>query len=624
MTELRRGPDSDASPDTAAPQVTYAMLDQTLWSRFQQSETLEAVLGAWLGLVTRQIDGLATGFLVTGEMPDTGPFLPMAAWPQGSDTAADLRESAAKALADRQSVVFGEGTERRVLAHPLIIFGQLFGAVAVSAPSRAAPTPALFRRLQWAAGWIELILRREQEIKDGELRERVTTAFDMLATLLERPRLDEAATALVVGLARRLDCETVSLGLCRGRRVRVQAVSNAASFGRRASLIREIGIAMDEAVDQEAVILWPEPEDWEFRVSRAHADLAQSHGVGSVLTIPLSAGDEIIGALMFERRQGASFAPQDVEICDAVAAIAGPIIEDRRQSSRWLPGKVSDSITRGAKALLGPSHFGAKLVTLILAAVIAGLWFGRTEFEVVAPARLEGIVQRSVVAPFNGYLAAQNARAGDRVAEGDILAVLDEKDLSLEELRLGTALEQRNRELDQAIAERKLAEANIIRAQISQAEAQLSLVREQLARTRIRAPFDGYIVEGDLSQQVGGAIERGETLFRIAPLDGYRVVLEVPETEIDEIAPGQTGSLRLSAFPELPLTYALQEITPLARQSDGRNWFRVEAELVDGAAALRPGMEGVSRTAIGERRLAWVMFHDLADWARLKLWAWQP
>ena len=378
---------------------------------------------------------------------------------------------------------------------------------------------------------------------------------------------------------------------------------------------------MDEAADQAAVVLWPEPEDWEFRVARENAELAKSHGVGTVLTIPLMAEDRIVGALTFERREGFPFSASDVDICDAVASIAGPILEDRRLSNRLLPTKIANGIFYMLKKLLGPRHFGAKLTTLCLVGLIAFFTVAKTDYAVTSPARLEGTVQRSIVAPFNGYLSAQNARAGDVVEKDDIIAVLDEKDLTLEKLRLSTELQQRDRELDRAIAERKLAEANIIRAQLEQIDAQVALVDEQLARTRIRAPFSGYIVEGDLSQSVGGSVERGQTLFRIAPLQGFRVVIEINENDISEIVAGQAGSLRLA---ESPLDYQITSITPLARQGDGRNYFIVEANLESAVDKLRPGMQGISRTEIAERSLFWAITHNLVDWARLTLWRWQP
>src|SRR5690606_5708314 len=105
------------------------------------------------------------------------------------------------------------------------------------------------------------------------------------------------------------------------------------------------------------------------------------------------------------------------------------------------------------------------------------------------------------------------------------------------------------------------AEAAIIKTQIEQADAQLKLIDEQLRRTRLVAPFDGFVVQGDLSQSIGGAVERGQELFRIAPLDTYRVVIEVDESDIEDIAVGQTGVLRVASLPQEAMTYRVEQIT---------------------------------------------------------------
>ena len=55
-----------------------------------------------------------------------------------------------------------------------------------------------------------------------------------------------------------------------------------------------------------------------------------------------------------------------------------------------------------------------------------------------------------------------------------------------------------------------------------------------------------------------------------------------------------------------------------------RNAFRVEASLADPAADLRPGMEGVGKVEIGERRRVWIWTHDLLHWQRVWTWSWWP
>jgi multidrug efflux pump subunit AcrA (membrane-fusion protein) len=132
------------------------------------------------------------------------------------------------------------------------------------------------------------------------------------------------------------------------------------------------------------------------------------------------------------------------------------------------------------------------------------------------------------------------------------------------------------------------------------------------------------VVRGNLSQRVGAAVERGEELFQIAPLDSYRVILEVDEADIADIAPGQPGTLVLAALPDAPQRYVIERITPIAEQKDGRNFFRVEAGLVGAPERLRPSMVGVGRTAVEERLLVAIWTRRLLAWARVALWRWTP
>ena len=69
------------------------------------------------------------------------------------------------------------------------------------------------------------------------------------------------------------------------------------------------------------------------------------------------------------------------------------------------------------------------------------------------------------------------------------------------------------------------------------------------ARTRLSAPLDGLVVSGDLSQSLGAPLERGDVLFEVGPLDGYRIMLEVDEREVAQVRPGQQGDLALSGLP---------------------------------------------------------------------------
>lgn len=604
----------------------YSFLDQALWKQFREAETPEAFTHAWLALLCRFIRGAQSAVVVLGE-PDQGPFAPAAYWPDENAAAAELSAAAELAMSERRGVVRnqGESAQTSHVAYPLLVETHLFGVVAVEVSGDSGThLRNVMRQLQWGAAWMELLFRREQSRSDEEQRERTAAAFDLVATALEQERFRDACNAVVTELAMRLDCDQVSVGFVRRRRAVVAAVSHAAQFGRRMNLIRDIGTAMDEAIDQRAVVVYPAKDDWDYRITRAHADLAQAHQAGAILTIPLLARDRVLGALTFERPPGDSFDEATVELCDAVASVVGPILEEKRRNDRLILFKLAESLWVQLKRLVGPHYFGRKLATLALAGVVAFFATATGPYRITSPAVLEGEIQRTIVAPFEGYLASQHARAGEIVHAGDVLATLDDEDLALERLRWSTKRRQHLTEYDRALAEGERAEAKIIQAQIAQAEAQVALLDEQLARTRIVAPFDGIVVEGDLTQEIGGAVQRGEELFKIAPLDAYRVILQVDESDIDAVEAGQSGTLVVASMPQTPLAFTVERVTPISEQQEGRNYFRVEARLHEVNARLRPGMEGVGKTGVDERLLIFIWTEKLIDWVRLTLWKWLP
>lgn len=580
----------------------------------------EALPRAWLAAQCEAIPGVRRGVLLLGA-PDTGPFSPAAFWPAGEGPSPQLADAATRALEARRALVL-PGADSAVVTCPLVMDGQLQGLVAVEmAAQPEAVLQALVPRLHWALYAIEAGLRVAQSREEQATRERLMGTLDLLASALGEERFDAAAQALATDLAVRLDCDRVSIGFLKDGHAQVAAVSHSAEFGERMNLIRAIGMAMDEALDQRAIILLPAGER-EPLVTRDHEALARQFGSGSLLTIPFQPAPGRGGAFTLERPAGRPFDPPTVELCQATVALTSRILEDKRRNDRRLPARIYDTWREEMEKFLGPRHFGRKLAAVTLLGVALFFTFATGDFRVGAQASLEGSVRRVLVAPFDGYVASAAHRAGDVVKEGTVLATLDQRDLRLEYYKWQSQQSQYARQYQEALAKHDRAQANIILAQVQQAEAQVNLLAEQLQRTQVSAPFDGLVVSGDLHQSLGASVKRGQTLFEVSPLDGYRLVLEVPETEIGNVRAGQKGRLLLSSLPGEEYAFRVSVVTPVVISKEGRSYFRVEGLLEEGSPRLRPGMEGVAKVEAGRRNLFWIATHRFFDWMRLTLWSW--
>ena len=160
----------------------------------------------------------------------------------------------------------------------------------------------------------------------------------------------------------------------------------------------------------------------------------------------------------------------------------------------------------------------------------------------------------------------------------------------------------------------------ILNAKRAQAEAQLKLVEQQLARATLVAPFPGLIVKGDLSQALGTPVTRGQVLYEVAPTEEYRVVLKVDDRDIGLVSLGQQGQLKLSGIPDREVNITIDRLTPVSATEGGRNYFRVEAVMGSHSDLMRPGMQGIAKIEISREKLVWIWTRRMVNWLQLFVW----
>lgn len=580
---------------------------------------LDDLAKSWLAVQCQMIAG-AKRAVVGLVAPGQDAFVPAATWPSTETAGAALASVAQAATSKQNPVIHSLGQVGGLLAYPIVANERLLGVVAIEMPQASeAQQQTAMRLLQWGGVWFQVLLK-ERKLAT---RERLATVLELLASCLEHPSREAAATALATELATRLQCDRVSVGQRRGRRIQLHAISHSARFDRRGATAQLIEAAMEEAFDQQASVIFPTPER-RIQVAYAHEKLANAEGIQANCSVPMSDRGEIVGVITLERNDGPEFSAGDVQLCERTADMVGPLLELKRRADRSVLGRAWDGLRFAGERSPQRAHWGLKLGLALTATLVLAVSQIDGDFRVNARASLVGETQRVIAAPQDGYIAEAAVRAGDVIRSGDILTVFDDRDLRLERLKYASQREQLVKEQRGAFAKHDRTDIAVLGAQIEQANAQLQLLDSQLERIRIHAPLDGVVVSGDLSQKLGSPVGKGEVLFEIAPLDRYRVILNVDERDVSYVAQGQVGNLALSALPGQIIPFTVTKLTPVSASLEGANVFRVEAELHQSSESLRPGMEGVGKIDIERRPLLWIWTRRLTDRVQLWFWSWSP
>lgn len=605
---------------------SHAKMESAQWARFSAPADTADFCNSWLAILCGQVDRAQGGLVLLGPGED-GTYSPAATWPDASHDLMHLGPTAQATLQQRRGIV-QEGSSPSTAAavvmigYPIEVDGALHGAVVLEIkPRPEGEVQRVLRQLHWGSAWLVDQFRQQGVLRERRRAERLAMASQAVATALQERPVRAAALAVANELAGRLGCERVAIGFAEHEDCRVEAISHTASFDARSDFVRLLTDAMDEVLDLSQPQLHP-PLDADAVGGLAHATLSAARGGASVLSVPLLDDREPVGVLTLERNQARPFDREDVELCETIGQLLGPVFALQKSESRNTAQRALHALRRANTALFGPRQPGVKLAASLAVLVVVLFSVVSWPYRVSAKVVVEGAVQRAVVAPFQGFVGESFVRAGDSVRAGQMLARLDDRDLRLERVRWASEAEQMQRRYRQAAAAQERAGMTVAAAQEQQAQAQLALVEERLARSALKAPFDGVVVSGDLSQLLGSPVEQGKVLFEVAPLDAYRVVLHVDERDIAQLALGQRGQIALAGMPYERLQFTVRQITPISTAQEGRNSFRVEAQLDQAPPRLRPGMEGVGKVDVGARKLIWIWTHSLVEWLQLATWRW--
>lgn len=166
-----------------------------------------------------------------------------------------------------------------------------------------------------------------------------------------------------------------------------------------------------------------------------------------------------------------------------------------------------------------------------------------------ASGTLEAIRRVEIRPTQAGVIDQLMVEEGAKVEEGQTLARLDTRELSLAARRDKVAAANARKQLERLdrLAEQRVASAEEVDQQryaVASAEASAKLSRHQASRGSVRAPFAGTIVTRPLDP--GHYVTPADVIYELADLDTLELALHVPEREAAKVkleAPVQLSNL---------------------------------------------------------------------------------
>jgi len=198
----------------------------------------------------------------------------------------------------------------------------------------------------------------------------------------------------------------------------------------------------------------------------------------------------------------------------------------------------------------------------------------------------------SIRPEMSGLIRSIQFEEGRRVKKGDLLVKIDDAELQAQLAQTRSRHELARLNLARAENLRQTqsntqADVDRSRSEFAAAEADIALLQVRLARTEVRAPFDGVVEARMLSP--GDYVNTQSVITTVNDLSRLKVEFQVPERYLAKVRPGTRFTVRsttgASAAPVEGEVYFVNSVIERATRSSA-----VKGYVASDAAGLKAGM----------------------------------
>jgi multidrug efflux pump subunit AcrA (membrane-fusion protein) len=355
---------------------------------------------------------------------------------------------------------------------------------------------------------------------------------------------------------------------------------------------------------------------------------------------------EVIGCLVIEQTADSRPRPGLEERSTLVAEHVGAVLTHARRQDRILFLRLWQKLGHGLEWFHGRKLAKTLAVLTLVAVVVGALCFVPWEYRVVGKGKLMPIYRREIFAPENGEVIRIAVHDREKVTKGQPLLVLRNEQLQAEFNDNESKLSQARQQARSFAAEENLAEKDDDRAAKLKAASnrlKADLEAEGLARIleiqrvrvdslKVTSPIDGVVAGFQLELLLQNRpVQQGELLLEVMQDTGpWRLELEIEGSRMGHMLRAWNASpdhkLAVDFIPATAPESTFQgELVQIANRlnvsSEQTNicecFVSIDATQIPN---LRIGAEVRAKISCGKRSLGYVLFGDVIEFIRQRLW----
>lgn len=405
------------------------------------------------------------------------------------------------------------------------------------------------------------------------------------------------AEILAKQLVRILKCRNVFVGICK-RMGEVDLVGIESDDFSSESSLEVVRNAAREVALGQVCVGWPRNNRWS--PSLVHRELV-SAAHSTAFSVAIRAGDGdvmgIVTVVITENNSALAFQQLD-PICQLLA----PQMEFQRQHaiSPW---------KRCLEYATGNTTLFQRWLVGISAALLLGMI--PIPHRISCDAEVNPMVRRFVAAPFEGILRSSAVSAGDLVAQGQMLASLDEDEMRLQVSSISAEEELARKTKASALANGEALEAQQAKLELRKLTYKRELLTDRSDSLILHSPIDGVVLKSELEDAEGAPLTKGQVLFEIAPLEKVKIKVFISQQDVAFVSEGMDVIVSVDSISH-KLVGTLNRIQPQSDTFENESVFVAEVEFENRNNELKPGMQGYAVVVSEFQPIGWILFHKPA------------